>query len=134
MRVKLADGKVPTAIAITNSGEFALVTVWDTAAVRGQVAVVALADGCQWCDAAKERDLGAELGQRPARLSRASLAWATTSPAKVLGYVDLPDSVKAPTEISASTGKSHVRLRASCATSGTNDIGTAEQPRPVLRR
>jgi hypothetical protein len=104
MKVKLADGKVPTAIAITNSGEFALVTVWDTAAVRGQVAVIALADGCQWCDAAKESTWERNWGSA----KRAYMGFPGLGnyiAGKVLGYVDLPDSLKAPTEISATTGK-----------------------------
>lgn len=34
--------KIPTGIAVTASNEFALVTVWDTQALKGQLAVVAL--------------------------------------------------------------------------------------------
>ena len=34
--------KVPTAIAITTANEFALVTIWDTTAKKGQLAVIAL--------------------------------------------------------------------------------------------
>ena len=41
---------MPTGIAITNDNEFALVTVWDTTALKGQVAVVALAGLCNGCD------------------------------------------------------------------------------------
>lgn len=106
MRVKLADGKVPTAIAVTNSGEFALVTVWDTAAVRGQVAVVALADGCQWCDPAKESTWERNWGSAR-RAYHGFPGLGNYIAAKVIGYVDLPDTLKAPTEISVSTGKSH---------------------------
>lgn len=106
MKVKLADGKVPTAIAITNSGEFALVTVWDTAAVRGQVAVVALADGCQWCDPAKEGAWERNWGSAR-RVYHGFPGLGNYIAAKVIGYVDLPDTLKAPTEISVSTGKSH---------------------------
>jgi hypothetical protein len=36
------SNKVPTGIAITTNNEFALVTIWDTAALKGQLAVVAL--------------------------------------------------------------------------------------------
>lgn len=106
MKVKLADGKVPTAIAITNSGEFALVTVWDTAAVRGQVAVVALADGCQWCDPAKESAWERNWGSAK-RVYHGFPGLGNYISAKVVGYIDLPDSLKAPTEISVTTGKSH---------------------------
>jgi hypothetical protein len=38
----LPPGKVPTAISVTNKNEFALITVWDTEKLKGQVAVVAL--------------------------------------------------------------------------------------------
>jgi hypothetical protein len=102
---KLPAGKVPTALTITNSGEFALVTVWDTAAMRGQVAVLALGDGCQGCSATDERNWYQNWGN-----------WKRTYPgapglgnynyAKLIGFVDLPDSLKAPTEISSSTGLS----------------------------
>lgn len=39
---KLPPGLTPTAVALTTNSELALVTVWDTEAVRGGVAVVAL--------------------------------------------------------------------------------------------
>jgi len=41
--LQLDPGKVPTAISVTDAGEFALVTVWDTINLKGQVAVIALA-------------------------------------------------------------------------------------------
>ena len=125
MRVKLADGKVPTAIAVTNSGEFALVTVWDTAAVRGQVAVVALADGCQWCDPAKEHDWGRNWGSAR-RMYHGFPGLGNYIAAKVIGYVDLPDTLKAPTEISVSTGKSHGDYEI-VRDFWANDIDTAER-------
>ena len=105
MKVKLADGKVPTAMAITNSGEFALVTVWDTAAVKGQIAVVALGDGCQWCDPAKESTWERNWGSAR-RVYMGLPGLGNYIAAKVVGYVDLPDTMKAPTEISATTGRS----------------------------
>lgn len=40
--MKFPDNKIPRAIAITTSNEFALVTVWDTDRHQGQLAVVAL--------------------------------------------------------------------------------------------
>lgn len=88
-QIKLDANKVPTAVAVTNGGEFALITVWDTAALKGQVAVIALA--------------GAEL---------LHMDWPALYPGlpnmgafdfmKLLGYVDLP-GMNAPTEISATT-------------------------------
>ena len=46
---QLAAGKVPTAIAVSNSNEFAFITVWDTVNLRGEIAVVALAGLCDSC-------------------------------------------------------------------------------------
>ncbi|HEX8330122.1 MAG TPA: RICIN domain-containing protein [Hymenobacter sp.] len=87
--LKLPSNKVPTAVAVTSNNEFALVTVWDTDALKGQVAVIALGTGNRfWGD------------------------WSAVYPGlrnyglftfmKLLGYVDLP-GVTQPTEISAST-------------------------------
>jgi hypothetical protein len=100
---KLAPGKVPTAITITNGNEFALVTVWDTARTRGQIAVVALAAlgaGCSVttpdCGDTGWGDWGAV---HPGLANLGNMAYM-----KVLGYIDLPEGVRAPTEISATTG------------------------------
>jgi hypothetical protein len=87
--VKLAPGKVPTAISITPNNEFALVTVWDTNQQKGQVAVLALGTGNTfWGD------------------------WSVNYPGlrnlglftfiKILGYVDLPGMTQ-PTEICTAT-------------------------------
>lgn len=91
--LKLDANKVPTAIAVTNNAEFALVTVWDTAQVKGQVAVVALGPASQG-------------------FVHDTFEWPAVYPcfrnlgdfgfAKILGYIDLP-GMQAPTEISAST-------------------------------
>ena len=99
---QLAPGKVPTAVALSNSGEFAFITVWDTANVRGEIAVVALAGLCDRCTPS-DPDHGSWWGE-----------WTSTYPGlpnlnniaymKVLGYVPLPADMKAPTEISVTTG------------------------------
>jgi hypothetical protein len=93
----LPRNKVPTGVAVTNSHEFALVTVWDTAALKGQVAVIALDS-----DIAVVDSVG---GDR-------STAWAwwqsvpgmpnlgTLSGMKLLGFVDLP-GMSTPTDIAA---------------------------------
>ncbi|MDM0111779.1 hypothetical protein QTI66_06430 [Variovorax sp. J22R133] len=100
---KLAAGKVPTGITITNSGEFALITVWDVARTRGQIAVVALAGLCGGCTVARP-DLG-DVGwgdwgaTHPGLANQGNIAYM-----KVLGYVDLPENLRAPTEISSTTG------------------------------
>jgi hypothetical protein len=77
---RLAPGKVPTDVAVTNNGEFALVTLWDTEACTGEVAVVALT----------QRD--GYLAGLPSEGFFGAI--------KVLGYVQLP--IAAPTRISAS--------------------------------
>ncbi len=86
---QLDAGNVPTAVAVTNSGEFALVTVWDTANVRGRVAVVALSEkGTRnWGGAA-----------RPGLPNFGNWGFM-----KIIGYVDLP-GMAAPTDISVTTG------------------------------
>ncbi|WP_432260605.1 hypothetical protein [Cupriavidus sp. TMH.W2] len=101
--VKLPAGKVPTAIAITTNSEFALVTIWDTVNLKGQVAVIALgsiSDGSK---------VGGPYDTDPAANS---LSWPGLYPGlrnvsdfvfmKLLGFVDLPGMV-APTAISAVT-------------------------------
>lgn len=104
VKLRLPAGKTPTALAITNSGEFALVAVWDTAALRGQVAVIALTDGCQGCEtlpaARWEANWGSHRDRYPALPGLGNYLGA-----KLLGFVDLPAGMKAPTEISATTGK-----------------------------
>jgi hypothetical protein len=78
--VKLPDHKVPTDVAVTNNGELALVTVWDTTTHTGQLAVIALTD----------RD--GKVAGLPTEGFVGSL--------KLLGFVDLP--IAAPTRVAAS--------------------------------
>ena len=99
---QLAPGLVPTSVAVTNSSEFALVTVWDTNNLAGKVAVVALAG----------TPPGGYLGTDPAGWESYRGEWRGVFPGmpsmgnlgfmKVLGYIDLPD-MKAPTEIAVTT-------------------------------
>jgi len=105
--VKLPPDKVPTAIAMTNDSEFALVTVWDTTALKGQVAVVALAGLCDGCDPYHNGTNGArpyypwwdEWHQAyPGLPNMGDIAFM-----KILGYIDLP-GMAAPTEIAVTTG------------------------------
>ncbi len=86
---QLASGNVPTAVAITNGGEFALVTVWDTVNVRGRIAVVALSEKgtSNW---------GGKV--YPGLPNYGNVGFM-----KIIGYVELPD-MAAPTEISVTTG------------------------------
>jgi hypothetical protein len=84
---KLPANKIPTAVAMTPNNEFALITIWDTSLIKGQVAVVAMearAPGMayhEWWYA----------GMPSA---------GTYTRLKILGYVDLP--FKAPSAIAAS--------------------------------
>ncbi len=77
---KLAPNEVPTDVALTNNSEFAFVSVWDTAACEGRIAVFV----------PTERD-----GFLPG-LPNAGFFGAL----KLLGYVELPFA--APTRLSAS--------------------------------
>ncbi|MDM0075257.1 hypothetical protein QTH90_12735 [Variovorax sp. J2P1-59] len=105
--VKLPANKVPTAIAMTNLSEFALVTVWDTTAMKGQVAVIALAGLCDGCDAYSNGTNGKRayykwwnewMATYPGLPNMGDIAFM-----KILGYIDLP-GVTAPTEIAVTTG------------------------------
>jgi hypothetical protein len=95
--------KVPTAISITNSGEFALVTVWDTATTTGKVAVIALAEGCQGCNPNDESTWYRNWNNWP-KVFAGLPGKSNYIYAKLLGYVDLPSNMKAPTGIVSSTG------------------------------
>jgi hypothetical protein len=86
--------KVPTAVAVTNFNEFALVTIWDTKECKGQVAVVACASQ------------GLPL-----------FAWpyfglannASYGRFKLLGYIDIPGMI-APTTIAAASNNRFMLL------------------------
>ncbi len=76
--------KVPTSVALTSLNEFALVTIWDTDTLQGQVAVIALTSGGlvhNWF----------YMGMPSA---------GSFSEMKLLGYIDLPD-MATPTAIEA---------------------------------
>ncbi len=100
--VKLPANKVASGVAMTNGGEFALVTVWDTSALKGQVAVVALAGLCDGCAIDKPSGWynwwNEWMGVYPGLPNMGNIAFM-----KILGYVDLP-GMTAPTEIAATTG------------------------------
>jgi hypothetical protein len=78
--VQLGAGKIPSDVAVTNSNEFALVTVWDTTACKGQVAVIALQQHDGYLYGLPNEGFFSGM--------------------KLLGYVDLP--IAAPTRINAS--------------------------------
>jgi hypothetical protein len=80
------SNKVPTALAVTTSNEFALVTIWDTSAKKGQLAVFAL----------EGKYLVFHTWPYIAMPNQGS--W---SKFKLLGYVDLP--MATPTSVSAAS-------------------------------
>ena len=113
--VKLPANKVPTGMAITNTSEYALVTVWDTTALKGQVAVISLAGLCNNCDPYNPNG-GNATGIRDTKYDRWYDWWhewmgvypglpnmGNIAFMKVLGYIDLP-GMNAPTEIAVTTG------------------------------
>ncbi len=105
--VKLPANKVPTGIAMTNDSEFALVTVWDTTSLKGQVAVVALAGLCDGCDPYNNGTNGKRayydwwhewMAAYPGLPNMGNIAFM-----KILGYVDLP-GMSTPSDIAVTTG------------------------------
>lgn len=80
------SNKVPTGIAITTGNEFALVTIWDTQALKGQLAVVALE--AKWLP----------FHTWPYMALPNQGSW---SDFKLLGYVDLP--MAAPSSVAAAS-------------------------------
>ncbi|MET0542156.1 MAG: hypothetical protein ABWZ88_10405, partial [Variovorax sp.] len=104
---QLAPGKVPTAVALSNSNEFAFITVWDTVNLRGEIAVVALTGLCEGCTTGNPGGFydywGEWKGVYPGLPNLGNFA-----SMKVLGYVALPADMKAPTEISVTTGMSRM--------------------------
>lgn len=102
---QLDANKKPTAICVTNCHEFALITVWDTVALKGQVAVVALAgtpqNGYVGNEANWEAYRGEWRGAYPGLPSYGNIGFM-----KLLGYVDLP-GMQTPSAISATTAWSY---------------------------
>lgn len=78
--------KVPTGIAVTSSNEFALITIWDTEAQKGQLAVVAL----------EAKYLQFHTWKYMGMTNQGS--W---SDFKLLGYIDLP--MAAPSSVAAAS-------------------------------
>jgi hypothetical protein len=103
IKYRLPAGKTPTGIAISNSGEFAFVTVWDTTAMKGQLAVLALTEGCQWCETKPDSQWGGDWGNHRGRFPGMP-GLGNFLDIKLVGFVDLPDTMKAPTEVAVTTG------------------------------
>lgn len=88
--LKLPPGKIPTAVSVTNKNEFALITVHDAQAKKGQVAVLCM--------------------ESSGRLNKFAHEWRDDHPGlpnvgvftriKVLGYIDIP-GMEFPTGVCA---------------------------------
>ncbi len=100
---QLPSNKTPTAVCMTLDNEFVLVTVWDTSAMKGQVAVLAV-NGWMVASGGSFR-YGVP-------------NWQGIQALKLLGYVDLP--FKAPTSIAVTTDLSMDSGRGSQELNGTN--------------
>jgi hypothetical protein len=95
-------GFVPTAVAVTGGGEFALVSGWDVPNTKGQVAIVSLGSAPQdWKPGQARYDWwhGWMDMMHPGFPDQGNYVFM-----KVIGYVDLPSEMKAPTAIAATTG------------------------------
>ena len=84
--------KVPMAVALTHKNEFALVAVWDTQELKGQLAVFAL---------------GAVENHEKPKTAWALPGWGVIAKVKLLGYVDLP-GLAAPSAVSVTVNNTAV--------------------------
>jgi hypothetical protein len=97
--LQLPAGKVPTAMAVTNTNEFVLVTVWDVNELRGQVAVIAVDN---------------PLITEQTRSFAGFPGWPTVTGMKLLGFIDLPFAAPMAIEATVSTRLGNPR--------GNNDL------------
>ena len=74
--IRLPRGKVPTAMVVTPNNEFVLLTIWDPAGKKGQVAVIAVE--------------GRQMAQEKRYYYGLPGGWPHVKGLKLLGFVDLP--------------------------------------------
>jgi hypothetical protein len=107
--VKLPNGKVPTAAAVSGCNEFLLVTVWDTANRKGQVAVIAIKGWLVTAEVSAEK-ANAEKAN-PVKLLYGLPNWPVVAGMKLLGFVDLPfaapTAIKVAQDVAQSNGRGH---------------------------
>jgi len=121
---ELPPNKVPTAVAVSTYNEFAFVTIWDTDAIKGQVAVFALRADTPEAFSIPYFALPNEAGFKAIHL---------------MGYVDLPD-MQTPTAIAESgdngnTPGGHVPgFEYGSQTDPTKNIMTSADARTALAR
>jgi hypothetical protein len=75
-QLRLPRGKVPTAMTVTQNNEFVLVTTWDPAARKGEVAVISV--------------LGRQNAQERRYYWGLAGGWPTVKGIRLLGFVELP--------------------------------------------
>lgn len=97
-----------TGLTMSNSGEFAFITAWDTVNIKGKVIVVAMSDACQWCANESLSKWYGNWGNHTREYPGAP-GLGNYSNAKVVGEIDLPAGVTAPTSIAVTTGVSKDR-------------------------
>ena len=92
--IRLPAGKVPTALALSAMNEFLLVTVWDAAARKGQLGVIAVG-----------ADDPANIGNTDTgRHGWGVQSWPGVRGLKLLGFVDLPMAAPNTVAMALSTG------------------------------
>jgi hypothetical protein len=100
--VQFPVGLVPTGISSTAGGELAVVSLWDTVNVKGKVAIVSLGATCEGCTLKGPRYdwwHGFVDSVHAGFWDQGNFIFM-----KIVGYVDLPDTMKAPTGIKVTTG------------------------------
>jgi len=97
-----------TGLTASNSGEFVFVTAWDTVNVKGKVIVVAMSDACQWCANEPLSKWYGNWGNHTQEYPGLP-GLGNYSGGKVIGEIDLPAGVTAPTSIAVTTGVSKDR-------------------------
>lgn len=98
-QLQLPAGKVPTALALTAMNEFLFVTVWDTAARKGQLGVIAVGP-----------DDPANIGPSSnGRHAWGVQSWPVIRGLKLLGFVDLPMVAPNTLSVALSTGTQKFR-------------------------
>lgn len=102
--MKLPEGKVPTALALTAMNEFLFATVWDVKAKKGQLAVIAIGPTNPANIGKQELDTS-----YAGRDGWGAQSWPTIKQMKLLGFVDLPMSAPSSLSVAISSGTQKFR-------------------------
>lgn len=99
-------GFMPTDIAVLCGAEFAMVSGWNTLTRVGEVAIVALGGGCEGCSVfGPKYDYWHDWLDvtKPGLLNQGNYLFQ-----KVIHYIQLPATMRAPTSIKATSGLNHL--------------------------